>query len=41
MVKFFVGKIKSGAINPDTGEVWKEEDVPKLWRSKVAKELEG
>lgn len=41
MVRFFVEKIKTGTVNPDTGEVWKAEDVPKLWRMKVAKELEG
>lgn len=40
MVKFYVDKIKSGAINTNTGETWRVEDVPKLWRVKVSKELE-
>lgn len=39
MVNFYVNKIKSGTINPVTGEPWKLEDVPKLWRTKVEKAL--
>lgn len=39
MVRFFVEKINTGTVNLDTGEVWKVEDVPKLWRAKVEKEL--
>lgn len=39
MVKFYVMKIKNEEINPNTGEKWKIEDVPKLWREKVAEEL--
>ncbi len=41
MIKFYVEKIRSGAINPNTGGAWVAEDVPKLWRAKVQKELEG
>jgi hypothetical protein len=32
MGRFYGTKIKSGDINPATGEAWKLEDVPKLWR---------
>jgi len=35
MAKLFLAKIKSGEINPTTGEVWKIEDVPMLWRAEV------
>lgn len=41
MVRFFAEKIRSGVINPNTGATWIVEDVPKLWRAKVQKELEG
>lgn len=40
MVKFYTEKIKNGVINPSTGEAWKIEDVPSLWRNKVEKALE-
>ena len=39
MVKFYISKIKGNVINPNTGNVWGLRDVPKLWRSKVEKEL--
>ena len=39
MVAFYVDKIKNQIINPNTDAVWKIEDVPKLWKSKVEKEL--
>lgn len=39
MVKFYLNKIKNKEINSNTGEVWKVEDVPKLWRRKVDEEL--
>lgn len=39
MVNFYVAKIKNEDINPNTGEKWKLEDVPKLWKDKVAAEL--
>ena len=35
MAKLFLAKIKSGEINPTTGEVWKIEDVPMLWQQEV------
>lgn len=40
MAKLFLTKIKSGEINPATGDVWKIEDVPMLWREEVVKLLE-
>ncbi len=40
MVKFYVVKIQNQEINANTGEAWKLEDVPKLWRAKVEKELQ-
>ena len=39
MVAFYVDKIKNQITNPNTDEVWKIEDVPKLWRTKVEKAL--
>ena len=39
MVKFYSSKIKNGIINTNTKYVWTLDDVPKLWRSKVEKEL--
>lgn len=39
MVKFYLTKIQNETINPNTGEAWKLEDVPKLWRAKVETEL--
>lgn len=39
MVKYYVSKIQNGEINPKTGEVWRLENVPKLWRKKVETEL--
>lgn len=41
MVKFYAEKIRSGAINLNVGAAWTIKDVPKLWREKVQKELEG
>lgn len=40
MAKLFLNKIKSGEINPATGEAWKLEDVPMLWRAEVEAMLE-
>ncbi len=40
MVKFYVVRIRNQEINANTGEAWKLEDVPKLWRAKVDKELQ-
>lgn len=39
MVKFYVNKIKNQEINSTTGQPWKLENVPTLWREKVKKEL--
>ena len=39
MVKFYLIKIKKNEINPNTGDIWKLKDVPKLWRKKVEIEL--
>ncbi len=41
MVKFYADKIKTGIINQNTGMAWSVDDVPKVWRAKVAEELEG
>ena len=41
MVKIYVKKITSGAINPDTGEPWKIEDVPARWQDAVREALEN
>lgn len=41
MVNFYVTKIYNKEINSITGEVWKVEDVPNLWKSKVAKEIKA
>lgn len=41
MVAFYVTKIKNQEKNPETGEVWKLEDVPKLWKNKVEAVLKG
>lgn len=35
MAKLFLNKIKSGEINPATGEAWRIEDVPMLWQQDV------
>lgn len=32
MGRFYGTKILNGEINPKTGEAWKIEDVPKLWK---------
>ena len=39
MVDYYVAKIKDGEINAKTGKPWCVEDVPTLWRKKVAAEL--
>lgn len=39
MVKFYADKIRSEAINQNTRAEWTLEDVPKIWRVKVEKEL--
>ena len=35
MAKIYLRKIRGEEVNPATGEVWKLEDVPLLWRHKV------
>lgn len=39
MVEYYVAKIINKEIYTKTGEVWCIEDVPKLWRKKVAAAL--
>jgi len=41
MAKLFINKIKSGEINLATGESWKLEDVPMLWRDEVEAIMRG
>jgi hypothetical protein len=41
MVAFYVEKINGKEINAKTGETWKINDVPKLWKTKVQAELRG
>lgn len=41
MAKLFLNKIRSGEINPTTGEAWKLEDVPMLWQFEVQSLLES
>ena len=40
MAKLYAQKIRNNEINALTGEVWKLEDVPMLWRDKVQALLE-
>lgn len=35
MAKLYAQKITNKEMNPATGEVWKLEDVPMLWRAEV------
>ena len=35
MAKLYLQKINKQEINAQTGEVWKLEDVPMLWRAEV------
>jgi hypothetical protein len=35
MAKLYLLKINNKEINPQTGEAWKLEDVPMLWRAEV------
>lgn len=39
MGKFYGTKIKNSEINPKTGESWKIEDVPPLWKKSTEKWL--
>ena len=40
MGAFYGKKIRDKEINPRTGEAWKLEDVPSLWRKKTEGWLE-
>lgn len=40
MAKLFLAKIKSGEINPTTGEAWQINDVPALWQQEVQELLD-
>jgi hypothetical protein len=41
MAKLYAQKINNQEINALTGEVWKLEDVPMLWRDEVEELLEN
>lgn len=41
MAKLYYNKIKNKELNHMTGEVWKIEDVPFLWRAEVQELLKG
>lgn len=41
MVKIYIKKIISGAINQETGLPWAIEDVPERWREEVREALEN
>lgn len=41
MVKIYIKKIASGAINPETGNPWTIDDVPERWREEVREALEN
>ena len=41
MVKLYIKKITEGAVNPNTGEPWKIDDVPERWREQVREALEN
>ncbi len=40
MAKLYAQKITNNEINALTGEVWKLEDVPVLWREEVGRVLD-
>jgi len=40
MAKLYFNKIKNQEINYMTGEVWKTEDVPNLWKQQVQNMLD-
>ena len=41
MAKLYAQKIRNNEINALTGEAWKLEDVPMLWRAEVEALLEA
>lgn len=40
MVRFYVHKIESRSMNPNTGQIWSVMDVPERWRIMVESELQ-
>ena len=40
MVKKYVKALEEREINSRTGEIWKVDDVPNLWKAKVIKQIE-
>lgn len=40
MAKLYAQKITNNEINAQTGEAWKLEDVPMLWREEVGRVLD-
>ena len=41
MAKIYLKKIKNKEMNTATGEAWKLQDVPMLWRAEVQALLES
>ena len=41
MAKIYLKKIKNKETNTATGEAWKLEDVPMLWRAQVQEALDA
>ena len=41
MAKIYLKKIKNKETNTATGEVWKLQDVPMLWRTQVEELLDA
>lgn len=41
MGRFYGVKIRNAEVNPKTGEAWKLEDVPKLWKQATETWLKG
>ena len=41
MAKLYAQKITNNEINALTGEAWKLEDVPMLWRAEVQEALDA
>ena len=40
MAKLYLKKIKNKELNIKTGEAWKLQDVPMLWRAQVQEALD-
>lgn len=41
MGRFYGTKIKNGEINPNTGNAWTINDVPKLWKNATQRWLDA